>query len=228
MNWLKVLNENEFNNLYIESDDCTVSEITSITSFQEVEFLSEIAQFIVAPYFINNIEILSNVPIMDNSIYNIVKDQIYPHFQVIQELKFEGELRSIQVKGIKETSPQKFKQIIDSKSVHPLVYEVYLKNPFKKINSPFEFPKERIMYEVIQEELINPKECFHSDSLFFFLENSYLKEKGSHLSFSPIGWELNEELKSSKTLIALSSLADKVLLIVDPDTNIVKHIELYK
>ncbi|MFS0783084.1 hypothetical protein [Bacillus sp. 1P06AnD] len=221
MDWLKEISEEEYWNLQRESKDVTRPEIKVISNQQEGNNITEIAQFIIAPSLIYNTDVLSYFPITNKSVYNIIKDEVYPHFKVIQELKFSGELRAVQVKSVKNTSLEQFKAF--KYQVHPYIQELYFKNPFHKMNSHFQISKKLLFYEVIKDGIIS--QVRKEDTLLSFIKKTYLDNNNSCYTIQPIGWKLDENLRNSKVISELSNIANKVIICIDNESNIVKFVE---
>ncbi|EMA6344004.1 hypothetical protein ACH0R4_RS10310 [Bacillus cytotoxicus] len=231
MNWLKKVSVNPLNEESFEMDSVNSNDelrIQSVHLEREDNNISILAQLFMANHILYDVPtLLSAIPITSPQIEDIVTNEIANHFNKVQKIYVNNQLKRIQFQELKSFSKNQFKDMLKNNAIHPIVQELYFLTEKESIEDRYIniSEKQQVKYKVLKE-YIEPPTIINSDltRVMWFIKNTFYLTEAS-FTVLPIGWELKNNLKELEILKLFNEMSDSLLITIDSENNKVLYID---
>jgi len=177
-------------------------------------------QYVVAPLVLRDPRTHVGIPVPDEKTVDHVKESIAPHFNRCL-LFYEDDVPvAFTLSELKDTSRTQFQDLVVTKSLHPVIHDIYQRNGVAPDLSTFR--EKPVIYQISNEALTGNE--IEGEQLKKFLQITTMAAYGS-TSILPIGWKFGEHIKQSVYLKFLSSFCSEIYLYVWPSDGTVVCIE---
>jgi hypothetical protein len=205
---------------YPYTDDSGELRLKRIQSNTTSDGMSPIFQLFASVNVLFQKDFLSSFPVPNHHALKIVQNVIVPHYTEVKEIFIDGKLIEINVRFLKEESRKRLSDLLLS-GIHPIVPDLYRNSEYDI--SPY--PR-KIKYYAVNGEKIQHKALDGMKGIRDFIKSSFLASNGV-LTLMPSGWFLDDSLKESVTLQALSTFAENIILMVNENDHRIIGINIY-
>ncbi|WP_245805841.1 hypothetical protein [Bacillus alkalicellulosilyticus] len=216
LKWITEIDEpsSEFNNDYGELN------IEIIETTNDLKEMSPVCQFFASFDVILETDSLLTLPTPNQNVLKKIMDEVVPHYRDIKQIIIDGELKEINVLGLKEES-KRIVQYSLSNGIYPVISDLYRT---KNLSLPTE-PRD-LKYYMVNQEMITPLQIDGTEEIRDFLKNTFFTDRGS-IALQPTGWKLEDDLKESVTIRTFSTFAKQIVLVVDDNNMSVVGLDIY-
>jgi len=189
--------------------------IEKIDSTIELKEMNPVCQFFASFDVMFERDFLTSLPTPNQDALNTIMNEIVPHYLDVKQIFIEGKLKEINVRGLKKDSKRIVQHLL-SNDIYPVIPDLYRTKNLNLATGPRE-----LKHFLVKKDMIDLLHFEETEKVREFLMSSFFPDRGS-ISLQPTGWKLNDNLKDSVTIRAMSSFAKQIVLVVDvKDMNVV-------
>lgn len=228
LNVFKVIDLIERNDVE-ESFDEPTFEIKRLNEEQRTDLSYEfkdntLLQWVIIPFLNAGDRAIMQIQIHSQETELFLREHIIPHFEKVEAIYLNGELKEIQIGEMKDSSKKRFQDRAKTTAdVSDVIKDFYLKEQIIRTESiqcvdyvmDIKQFRSCVKLENIEEDL----------SLAKYLKESITLNNGS-LFLSPLNWRFDDELLSSSALEYFSRFADRIYVTVNETNGHIRSIEL--
>jgi len=175
------------------------------------EELSSITQFILAPFLFVGTDGEFSIPFQDTKTEEMILSEIAPHFHIVRKIN-SGNEHYLTVKGIKESSLNKFSQLVEEGKMNPIVEDLY--SPRNR-SWGGNFPSKEYRVNL---DLINKSTKHEILNLWDFLKDTFLQANDG-MAIVPSDWSFDESFKEKVAVQSFAGVCEEMIVTINCETN---------
>jgi hypothetical protein len=193
-------------------------KIERLESYSQLNKLSLLSQFFLAPFFLKGPDGLLQIPISGKKILlETALDEIVPHFEKVNVIKLGGEIKEITMQNVKTNSRRLFEDLLVNDGLHLVVSDLYGKVIIKNVIGLQHAPFNAKEYKVNMSR-IHPLAMPEFNEVWNIINDSFIKING-HFGVMPSNWDFNESFSNHAFIQFLATIECSISVIVNTESN---------